>query len=173
LLLQNFDFHAYDPEYKLQIRKTLTVKPLDFFMTARLRHGLDPVVLEHQLWNSGNGANKVLLKDSVAESVGISSSTSLERRPMHIYYGSNTGTCQALAHSLASEASIHGFNAIVDSLDTATKQFPRNVPIAIIVASYEGEPPDNASVFVEWLKTLEESALTGANHVVFGCGNST
>jgi sulfite reductase alpha subunit-like flavoprotein len=36
---------------------------------------------------------------------------------------------------------------------------------------YEGQPPDNAAHFVEWLQKLESNKLKGVNYAVFGCGN--
>ncbi|KAH8591092.1 hypothetical protein B0O99DRAFT_719766 [Bisporella sp. PMI_857] len=172
MLLQNFEFQAYDPDYKLQILTTLTAKPKGFFMHGRLRPGLDPVALEKRLWSTYEVASKILPKDNVAESVGVSSSKSLNLRSMRIYYGSNTGTCRTLAHALASEVLMHGFNATVDNLNTATGRLPNNSLIAIITSSYESEPPDNAGYFVKWLNSLEDLALTGTKHAMFGCGNS-
>ncbi|KAJ4288033.1 hypothetical protein N0V90_012049 [Kalmusia sp. IMI 367209] len=42
LLLQTFDFELADPDYKLVVRKTLTVKPKGLFIHAKLRDGLTP-----------------------------------------------------------------------------------------------------------------------------------
>jgi cytochrome P450/NADPH-cytochrome P450 reductase len=36
-LLQKFHFEMDDPAYALKIKHTLTIKPLDFFMKAKLR----------------------------------------------------------------------------------------------------------------------------------------
>ena len=38
---------------------------------------------------------------------------------MSILFGSNSGSCESFAGTLASEASLHGFNATVSTLDSA------------------------------------------------------
>lgn len=90
---------------------------------------------------------------------------------LSIFYGSNTGTCEAMANSLASSAGAHGYKAKVDILDKATDALPQGGPVVIITSSYEGEPPDNAVHFVSWLKSIQGSKLTGIKYAVFGCGN--
>ena len=68
---------------------------------------------------------------------------------MSIFYGSNSGTCEALSQRLASDATTHGFAAVaVEPLDVASQNLPTDRPVAIITASYEGEPPGNAASFV-------------------------
>ncbi|KAK5700438.1 hypothetical protein LTS12_028412, partial [Elasticomyces elasticus] len=86
-------------------------------------------------------------------------------------YGSNTGTCEALANELASSAPEHGFSPEVKGLDSVTAAIPRETPTVIITASYEGQPPDNAAHFVEWLKSADPSQLKDAKFSVFGVGN--
>ena len=39
------------------------------------------------------------------------------------------------------------------------------------MASYEGQPPDNARQFMAWLDALAPVALAGVRYTVFGCGN--
>lgn len=92
---------------------------------------------------------------------------------INIYYGSNTGTCESLATSLASTAKSRGFNAHVDTLDSSivTLRSQSRNPIIIITASYEGQPPDNAAKFVEWLTSTEEDSLSKVQYAVFGVGN--
>ena len=92
--------------------------------------------------------------------------------PLLIAYGSNTGTCEALANELASSAPEHGFSPEVKGLDSVTAAIPQQTPTIIITASYEGQPPDNAAHFVEWLKAADTSELKDAKFAVFGVGNS-
>lgn len=90
---------------------------------------------------------------------------------MTILYGSNAGTCEALAQNLARVASGRGYDAQVNPLDSAVDKISKDHPVVLISASYEGEPPDNATHFVEWLQKLEEKKLDGVKFAVFGCGN--
>lgn len=170
LLLQNFNFLMDDPSYNLTIKQTLTIKPKDFYMRAVLREGLTPTGLEHRL--QGRFAPAAALKSGGSETSHTDSKTEKGKgKPISIYYGSNSGTCVSLAQRLASDAPAHGFTAtVVDSLDAANQQLPKDQPVAIITASYEGHPPDNAAHFVSWLQSLEGKALDGVSYAIFGCG---
>lgn len=174
MLLQNFNFQMDDPSYTLQIKQTLTIKPKDFHMKATLREGITATNIDGLLNSSGVAAAK---KGPIAAtqdpSRGISGSVSNETKgkPMHILYGSNTGTCEAFAGRLATDAINHGYTATVESLDSATEKVPKKDPIVFISASYEGQPPDNAAHFFEWLKALKQNEMEGCNYAVFGCGH--
>ncbi|KAB8293717.1 hypothetical protein EYC80_009202 [Monilinia laxa] len=62
--------------------------------------------------------------------------------------------------------------ANVDPLDAAVDKIPKNQPVILISSSYEGQPPDNASHFVEWLENLKGSnSLKDVRYAVYGCGN--
>ena len=163
LILQNFDVQMDDPSYKLHIKQTLTVKPKDFYIKAKLRQGVTPTEL-NQIMHSG-----AHLASPEATKLQTTSSTS--RKPMNIIYGSNTGTCLALAQRLAGEASARGYQPAVDNMDTLSCKLPTTGPLVVITASYEGEPPDNAARFIEWLKECENSEVNGVEYAVFGCGH--
>lgn len=167
MLLQNFNFRFDDPSYQLVIKETLTIKPKDFFMHATLREHIDPVHLEKSLHTPSS--DQVHEMSRGFEKLGVSTKP---KKPMTILYGSNAGTCEALAQSLARTASSRGYTAQVDPLDSAVDKLPKDRPVILISSSYEGQPPDNAAHFVEWLQNLEHSSkLNGVKYAVFGCGN--
>lgn len=169
LLLQNFNFRFDDPSYELHIKQTLTIKPGGFFMHATLRDHIDPVHLEQMLHSSTPPDRKTIEKDRRA-SVGVQGAKK-PKKPMTILYGSNAGTCEALAQSLARVASGHGFHAEVEPLDSVVDKVPKDQPVVLICPSYEGQPPDNAAHFVQWLESSEGKKLEGVKYAVFGCGN--
>ena len=91
---------------------------------------------------------------------------------MTVLYGSNSGTCEALAQSLARVVSGKGFRAQVEPLDLAVEKVPKGQPVILTSSSYEGQPPDNAAHFFQWLQHLEgESQLEGVKYATYGCGN--
>ena len=163
-LLQYFEFRMDDPNYKLVINETLTVKPKDLFMHATLRKGIDPLHLERMMASDGPKAAPV--PEMSKSSGGIGS-----EKLMSIYFGGNMGTCESLAQTVAQSSATHGFKAVVKPLDEATNSLPKDHPVIIITASYEGEPPDNANTFFTWLKNLDGEPLQGVQYSVFGCGN--
>ncbi|EXJ56269.1 uncharacterized protein A1O5_12725 [Cladophialophora psammophila CBS 110553] len=166
LILQNFNVRFDDPSYQLQIRQTLTIKPDNLFLRATLREGIDPVKLERKMYaglESEDAHEKE--RSALAKKVGAAG------KPMLILYGSNSGTCEGLAQGFASSAGNRGFNATVKSLDAAVDQLPSNQPVVVITSSYEGNAPDNAAGFVEWLKTVDAAKVKNVQFAVFGCGH--
>lgn len=170
LLLQNFDFELYDPEYKLAVRKTLTVKPKDFFVRARLQEGLDLSTLQRRLLG-GQTPGLSRVPGPAFEHQRSNKASKKALKDLLICYGSNTGTCHTLAFSLARAARSHGFCSIVMSMDEATHKITSGTPIVIVTASYDGSPPDNAAKFVTWLERLTDLPFSECHHAVFGCGN--
>ena len=167
IILQNFDMQLDDPAYQLRIKQALTIKPKNLFVRASLREG-SPTDLDQKLHGSNGVAdsekepNKAMSTARVAQASGKS---------MLIAYGSNTGTCQAFAQRLASDAVAHGFAPEVKDMDAVVDKLPKESPVVIITCSYEGQPPDNAARFVEWLQS-SETKLDGVRFAVFGCGHS-
>ena len=168
MLLQNFNFRFDDPSYQLHIKQTLTIKPKDFFMHATLREHVDPVYLEKKL-HVESKEGSAPQKDRKTET---SMSSGKVKKPMQILYGSNSGTCEALAQNLARVASGRGFQAEVEPLDSAVGKVPKDQPVVIIASSYEGQPPDNAAHFFEWVQNLQSATeLQGVKYTTYGCGN--
>ncbi|KAH7085823.1 NADPH-cytochrome P450 reductase-like protein [Paraphoma chrysanthemicola] len=167
MLLQNFNFSMEDSSYQLQIKQTLTIKPKDFYMRAHLRNGVSATSLER-----GLAAATINELPATKDGQQVRKEKTAPGKPMAIYYGSNTGTCEALANRLASDAANHGFRAdVVDTLDSVRENLPTDKPIVIVIASYEGQPTDNAAHFVNWVGTLKDNALQNVSYSVFGCGH--
>ena len=164
MLLQYFDFRMDDPNYKLAINQALTIKPKDLFIHATLRKDIDPLHLERMMTVDSSEAAQVLDTSKKVESKAT-------ERPISIYFGGNMGTCESLAQTVAQSSAAHGFKAVVKPLDEATDDLAKAQAIIIITASYEGEPPDNATKFFAWLESLNGEPLKGVQYSVFGCGN--
>ena len=165
VLFQNFNFTMDDPNYNLQLQETLTIKPKDFQMRVSLRHDLTPTELEQKLAGKAAGHSE---KKKAAAAAAVPAG---KGKPMSVYYGSNSGTCEALAQRLAADAAQHGFSATVGTLDSANQSLPKDRPVVIVTASYEGQPPSNAARFVDWIESLKGKEMEGVNYAVFGCGH--
>ncbi|PNY23978.1 Bifunctional P450/NADPH-P450 reductase [Tolypocladium capitatum] len=167
MLFQNFNFSLDDPNYNLELQETLTIKPKDLFMRASLRHGITPTELEHQLAGKGTGEHHAEMSNKASSHV-----SDTPGKPLAVFYGSNSGTCEALAQRVAADASRHGFRATtVASLDAANQMIPKDRPVVIITASYEGQPPSNAALFVAWMESLKGKEMENLSYAVFGCGH--
>ncbi|KAK6823981.1 hypothetical protein RU639_006270 [Aspergillus parasiticus] len=168
MLLQNFNFEMENPSYDLRIKQSLSIKPDGFQMKATLRRGLDAAKLASVLNSGGDFSDAPqILNGEYKPNKDLRS----HMKPMHIFFGSNTGTCEALARRLAKYSMGYGFAAKVESLNSTMENIPRDNPVIFIAASYEGQPPDNAAHFFEWLSGLKEAELDGVNYSVFGCGH--
>ncbi|KAH8888031.1 cytochrome P450 [Thozetella sp. PMI_491] len=169
MLLQNFNFFFDDPSYQLAIKQTLTIKPKGFNMRAMLRDGLTATALEHRL--TGEAGSGLRNGTSPSHPKAAVNGVKQAGKPLKIYYGSNTGTCESLAQRLAADAASHGFAAVIDPLDAARQNLPSGQPVVFITASYEGQPPDNANLFCDWITSVKGAEFKGIPYAVFGCGH--
>ena len=76
---------------------------------------------------------------------------SRESKPILILYGSNAGTCQALAQRLSADAEHHDYYGEIMDMDAGTSPIQQKRLAIVIRASYEGETPDHATQFVQWI----------------------
>jgi flavodoxin len=164
VILQNFDVTFDDPNYKPVVKQALTIKPGDLYIRVKPRAGTDATAVDHRIHSE-------VVKDVQTAPISVNGAQSEAKNPMAILYGSNTGTCQAFAQRLASEAGSRGFHAEVSDLDSATNAIPKGCPVVVITSSYEGQPPDNAARFIEWLSSCKPGSLTDVQYTVFGCGH--
>jgi cytochrome P450 / NADPH-cytochrome P450 reductase len=167
LVLQNFNLRLDDPSYETKVKQTLTIKPEGFYMRSTLRDGIDATRLQNLLSSSGENVEAAMTEGIKRMNTGVAH----DLKPLTILYGSNTGTCQSLAQKLSVEARRYGFYAEVKDMDAGVDALNKESPTVIITASYEGQPPDNASQFVKWLEMLD-GGLDGVEYAVFGCGHS-
>ena len=163
MVLQNFDIRLVDPSYKLEVKRTLTIKPQGLYIKATLRKGIDPIYLEKRLFSGASGSPH-------EDEIQVSPATMEGGKPFNIFFGGNSGTCESLAQSLAGSGKKYGFSPLVRPLDDAIQGLSEEGPAVIITASYEGQPPDNAAHFVEWLKTTEDK-LNNTQFAVYGVGH--
>lgn len=171
MVLKTFKLEMDDPKYELKIAETLTIKPAEFRCRASLRHEKDVTKLVIRQPSGMNGealGSKSIPNGKHLEEDNISG----EGNPITILYGSNMGTCKALAYQLVSNAKRRGFGRQqVYQLNKAVEKIPVDEPVIIITASYDGNPTDDAVQFVSWLNKLSTHSLSHVKFAVFGCGH--
>ena len=90
---------------------------------------------------------------------------------LSVLFGSNLGTCRALAKQLAEEATDMGCTVSVAPLDDAAGGLPDADATLIVTSSYNGQPTDDARAFLAWLSG-DDAALKGnPNVAVLGVGD--
>ncbi|KAH8111193.1 cytochrome P450 oxidoreductase OrdA-like protein [Phellopilus nigrolimitatus] len=167
-VFEKFDVFLADPAYTLQIKQALTIKPKDMRVRVVPRRHTGASSVPRSLSASGSGTDSVSSVSSVSPSTGGAGD---KGHPLHVLYGSNTGTSEAFAQRIASDAHQHGFKATLGTLDSAMARLPTSGPVVLVTASFEGAPADNAAQFVAWLSALPASSLAKVAFAVFGCGN--
>ncbi|KLU85864.1 hypothetical protein MAPG_04884 [Magnaporthiopsis poae ATCC 64411] len=161
MLLQNFGLSMHDPDYKLRIKHLLTIKPEGFYIKAKPRHGRTATDLHREL-RGDSGHDR---KDTNPR-VGVDAGS----KQITILYGSDTGTCEALANRLSSHLSLRGFSPTVATMDSTVGHLPSL--IVFILGSYHGKPAGNAKQFMAWTETLQLGDLNDKQFAVLGCGHS-
>lgn len=157
MILQRFELFDYS-NYKLDIKETLSIKPNEFTIKARLRDDV------------------TRLGSSMAEAEDDSEEPERARvakhgTPLTVLFGSNLGSSESFARELAQKAEFNGFDVTMAPLDAFADKLPTTGAVAIACASYNGMPPDNAAKFVDWLETAG-GGLGDVSYFMLGCGNS-
>ncbi len=93
--------------------------------------------------------------------------------PLVILFGSQTGSAEGLAKKLAKESESRGFAPKLFQLNDYEQA---NLPVAskaVIISSTwgDGEPPDNAVNFWNWIKADSAPRLENLNFAVLGLGD--
>jgi cytochrome P450/NADPH-cytochrome P450 reductase len=161
MILQRFELVDHQ-SYKLKIKESMSIKPDGLRMKVKLRKDIQRSTLVA-------GAS-----DPSTATTGLSDAA---KRPSHgtpalILYGSNLGTTEDYARTLARTADLNGFDVTLADLDDYAGKLPTNGAVLIACASYNGSPPDNAKKFAAWLETAEPGAAKGVKYAIFGCGHS-
>src|SRR6266481_1099290 len=81
--------------------------------------------------------------------------------PLLILFGSQSGTAEALAKRIAKEATSRGFNPrVLDASRHATIDWKTETTLFVVTSTYgEGDMPDNAQPFWDWIQTADGNAL--------------
>ncbi|MBF2718221.1 cytochrome P450 [Agrobacterium vitis] len=159
MMLQRFDIELVDRNYQLVVGESLTLKPKELRIRARRRDV-----------PAGTPISRAPIA-SIRPLSRPQANSPIDRGPLLVLYGSNTGTSESFAQKLGSEAQARGYKSIVATADEYASGVPVGVPFVVVTASYEGQPPDNAGQFLAWAEALQPDMLKGRPVAVFGCGN--
>jgi sulfite reductase (NADPH) flavoprotein alpha-component len=125
-----------------------------------------------RLWLNGYLAGLFATVETAGASTGeISPKPAV---PLLILFGSQTGTVEKLARNLAKEAKTRGCNPrVVDAAQHATIDWKKETNLLVVTSTYgDGDMPDNAQNFWEWLNTDAASALAHLSFSVLALGDT-
>ena len=161
MVLQRFKLIDHT-NYQLKVKETLTLKPDNFKIKVRLRTDADRSIIV-----------KAESRPVAVPLPEITPTTNQHHTPLLVLYGSNLGASEDIAHRIAEDGKLKGFDTSVASLDEYTNKLPTKGVLVAVTASYNGTPPDNAAQFCDWVvsDSLGTDALKGVSYTVFGSGN--
>jgi cytochrome P450/NADPH-cytochrome P450 reductase len=168
MLLQRFEFVDF-ADYQLETKQTLTIKPNNFHIKVKLRAGRAATGLLTPPRPAAAAEPPAVVPQSVTPAPGADA----HQTRLLVLYGSNLGTAEGIAHTITEDARNRGFVATVGALDDHVGSLPKEGALIVVTASYNGQPPDNAAKFCQWLQdsSLPADAFSGVEYSVFGCGN--
>lgn len=96
-------------------------------------------------------------------------------RPVTILYGSQTGNALGLARRLAERAGEAGLAASVQGLaDYDSRRLKQEERLLLVTSTQgDGDPPDNAIAFSEWLNSRKAPRLEQLRYAVLALGDSS
>ncbi len=101
--------------------------------------------------------------------------TAVAASQLTVLYGSQTGNGEAVAEDLGRRAAEQGYAVTSQSLaDFKPARLKREALVTFVVSTHgEGDPPDDAELFHEFLMSDQAPALTGLRYSVLALGDSS
>jgi sulfite reductase (NADPH) flavoprotein alpha-component len=96
-------------------------------------------------------------------------------RSVTLLYGSHTGNCQSLAEGYSEKLKKQGFTVQLSAMDDYKSKALKNVEDLLVLTSThgDGDPPDNALSFYDFLHSKRAPKLEGARFSVLALGDSS
>lgn len=131
-----------------------------------------PFDTAQRIWLNGFLAG--LFAHAAASDDGTAARTATTAMPLLVVFGSQTGTAEGLARRLAAEANRCGFRSrVIEAAAAAKLDWSSETHLLVVMSTYgDGDMPDNAKVFWDWLQTDAAKALAHLRFSVLALGDS-
>ena len=142
-------------------------------LLARLVEGLDQAALH---WLSGYTAGLAALVDAAPrEAIPLTAVEAQAQPRLTVVYGSQTGNARRYAETLARDAEGAGLAVRLQRADAYPLRELKSERLLFVVISTQGEgdPPDDARGFVEFLASKRAPRLEDLKFAVLGLGDSS
>ena len=152
--------------------------PLDTQQTDRLAAAVDGLTPLQLYWISGYTAGLAAAgvpEGGPALGAAQPAATNETQEKLTVLYGSQTGHGEGVARALGDAAAAKGFAVTLKSLaDFKPAQLKREKFVTFVVSTHgEGDPPDDAELFHEFLLSSRAPKLDGLRYAVFALGDSS
>ncbi|MGQ7869445.1 assimilatory sulfite reductase (NADPH) flavoprotein subunit [Sunxiuqinia sp. sy24] len=142
----------------------------------QLTQGIQP---EQAIWLNGyfqglaGAVSTGLTKTQTSQ--GLVSAKAVDKFPLTILYGTHTGRSQALAKALCEQARAQNITCLLKPMDDyKPKQLKEEKNLLVIVSTHgEGEPPEMAEEFYEFITGKRAPKLNGLNYAVLALGDKS
>ncbi|KYH13631.1 assimilatory sulfite reductase (NADPH) flavoprotein subunit [Staphylococcus kloosii] len=161
---------------------SVTNSPFNEEQAAQLNQLVQSLTPEQRLWLSGYlAANQQAstTSDNTQQIQQVSeaapSAEAVKPRDITVLYGSETGNAQSLAELLDQRLTENGYIVTLSSMDAfKTKELKKVEDLFIVSATHgEGDPPDNAITFHEFLHSRKAPKLEGVRYSVLALGDES
>jgi sulfite reductase (NADPH) flavoprotein alpha-component len=132
-----------------------------------------PFTAEQRAWLNGFLAGLFSQAPGGAPAAQLNAAPPKAGEPLVILFGSQTGSAEGLAKKLAKESEARGFTPKLLPLNDYEQANLSAASKAVIISSTwgDGEPPDNAVNFWNWIKADSAPRLENLNFAVLGLGD--
>lgn len=122
---------------------------------------------EQLLWTSGYMAGLASRQHT--------SPVNWRQTTIQVLYGTHTGNSQSLAEKLVARCKAQGLDISSSAMETYPFEELYNAQTVIIIISThgDGDEPENATLFLQWLNRAESTKLNHLNYAVLGLGDSS
>ncbi|MGO1502229.1 MAG: assimilatory sulfite reductase (NADPH) flavoprotein subunit [Marinobacter sp.] len=155
----------------------LNSSPLSGDQQARLADLLTDINEGQLFWLAGFLAGKCSGSSAGAAShtAAAASAPASAAPELTVLFGSQTGNAEELAQQLVARAADKGVSAkVVDMADYKPKQLKKEQYLAVLTSTQgEGDPPDNALDFHEFINGKKAPKLEGLRYSVLSLGDSS
>lgn len=134
--------------------------------------GSAPFSPEQRAWLNGYLAG--MFSDANLGKPGEDSTEQAPKEPLLVMYGSQSGSAEGLAKQFAKQADQKGFAPQVMELnDYAKTDLSKQRQLVVITSTWgEGDPPDNAMEFWNYIKEKSAPKLENLNYAVLALGDT-
>ncbi len=159
----------------------VSAPPLTADQTTTLHSVVDSLTPAQQQWVSGYVAGLAVVGaarpglESAAVAIPTGAPAANTDQRLTILYGSQTGNGEGVAQQLAASVAAAGFAANITSLaDYKPANLKREKLVTFVVSTHgEGDPPDDAELFREFLLSKRAPKLQDLKYSVLALGDSS
>jgi sulfite reductase (NADPH) flavoprotein alpha-component len=152
---------------------TVDALPLNAAQTHSLHAVVDELSTQQLQWVSAYVAG-LAATSGAAHTVAVATGGRTEER-LTVLFGSQTGNGEAIAAALARQIEVEGYATQVRNLmDYKPADLKRESLVVLVVSTHgEGDPPDDAEMFYEYLMAGKAPELDTLHYSVLALGDSS